>query len=277
MFRKIDNPTKEELIYLYNVDKITKEDISLLYDVHVSTVFYWFKKHGIRTLQKWERQNVPNTLSKVQEDILVGNLLGDGCIPKIRSKETAPFYVFQSRQHAGYVRWLANVFEDWLSPKGISFGSQRINCWNKEKDFIQHFVSFSTIYHPEFKRFRDLFYSEDRKKIVPKSIGELITPMGLAAWYMDDGSNTQKNRGAQIHSEGFTEEENNFLKRILTEKFNLNVNVWKTKNYFYLGFLSGDRLWDLIGEYVWKVPCMRYKLPNGYHFSSSQTIRPRLL
>ena len=62
---------------------------------------------------------------------------------------------------------------------------------------------FRTFGHPDFKLYYDLFYPDHgacalqykgRKKRVPKNINELLTPRGLAYWFMDDGTSYRSGR-----------------------------------------------------------------------------------
>ena len=62
-------------------------------------------------------------------------------------------------------------------------------------------IRFQTYSHPDFKFYYDLFYPahgalqyKGRKKRVPKNINELLTPRGLAYWFMDDGTSYRSGR-----------------------------------------------------------------------------------
>ena len=48
-------------------------------------------------------------------------------------------------------------------------------------------VAFKTRSLPCLTLFHDLFYY-NRRKIIPKNIADLISPVSLAFWIMDDGS-----------------------------------------------------------------------------------------
>jgi LAGLIDADG DNA endonuclease family len=49
------------------------------------------------------------------------------------------------------------------------------------------FIRFNTLAFPCFNEFYALF-SPNGIKVIPLNIGELLTPIGLAYWILDDGS-----------------------------------------------------------------------------------------
>lgn len=67
----------------------------------------------------------------------------------------------------------------------------------------------------------EMFY-KDNKKIIPKSIGEYLTPLALAIWFMDDGSKLGK--GAKIATNCFSHKELEYLCLILKKKYNLDTS-----------------------------------------------------
>jgi hypothetical protein len=62
--------------------------------------------------------------------------------------------------------------------------------------------TFSTKSLPIFSEF-SYFYFQG-KKIVPSNIYELLTPISLAIWFMDDGNTSLKSGGLHISTESFT-------------------------------------------------------------------------
>lgn len=77
---------------------------------------------------------------------------------------------------------------------------QRDKVNNKE----YHSLAFTTMQLPCFNYYRHIFYSA-RIKIVPLNIYQLLTPIGLAFWIMDDGS--RQGSGLHISVYGFSNED----------------------------------------------------------------------
>lgn len=117
--------------------------------------------------------------------------------------------------------------------------------------------SFNTLSHQELNLFRELFY-QNNQKIIKDELSDYLTPMGLAAWFMDDGSKTGCNY--RFATDGFSEEDNYKLQAILKKKFDLNVRVLEYKKYHYL-FLNKQntiKMTEIIKPFI--VGCMKYKL-----------------
>lgn len=96
--------------------------------------------------------------------------------------------------------------------KSLAFKISSLNCLNE---------------------YYDLLYN-NKVKIVPKNIKELLTARGLAYWIMDDGG---KGTQGQIifHTRGFTKGEVILLQDTLKCNFNLVTNInEKTKNQWVI-------------------------------------------
>ena len=263
-------PPKNELMHLYFEKKLTQQQIADLYQVHKSTVQKWFQDYGLETIERWERLTIPTVLTDEQKSILIGSLLGDGCLPKTKGSNS--YFVFsQDRKQAGYVRWLANKFKYWLTPKGVTFYTWRTSRIGN-KVYVQHVVTFETIRHPVFTELRNWFYLDTGKKIVPFKIEESLTPLSIAVWFMDNGSQRK------ISTYNFTFFEVEILQSILKTKFDVDSEILKFKLngkvFPELHILSHERFFHLIAPVVMKIPSMIYKIPKSYRtFGSPETIR----
>lgn len=105
------------------------------------------------------------------------------------------------------------------------------------------------------------FY-KGRRKIIPESISEQLTPIGLATWFMDDGSiKSHESRGRILNTHAFTSTEIALLCDALQSKFSLKA--WPRKQadgmQIYISGHSAEILQELIEPHI--IPMMRYKLP----------------
>lgn len=82
---------------------------------------------------------------------------------------------------------------------------------------------------PLFTEYYNLFYSNGIK-IIPNNIYELLTPLGLAHWIMQDGSFHKVSKGIVLCTDSFTKEEVLLLIEVLQEKFNLKCTIQKAPN-----------------------------------------------
>jgi len=158
------------------------------------------------------------TLTDRQQQILVGNLLGDGYMQKIKVNKTSNFVISQSEAHKEYIEWLHSEFK----PFSGNIRSQVVFLETFNKYYTKY--EFSTVHLPIFTKYRKLFYPNE-KKAIPKSIVDLLTELSLAIWYMDDGSNNKVSRYSDLCTQGFTTEDVELLIEVLYKKFNVKSHM----------------------------------------------------
>lgn len=193
-------------------------------------------------------------LSLEQREILVGLLLGDGCLETQNGGRTYRLKIEQSIAHGEYVRKLHSLFTGWvLSPP-------RIRQVNSRGHFSENLV-FQTVSHPEFCFYANQFYLE-RKKRVPVLTEPMLTPRGLAFWFMDDGSiKSKESKGILLNTQGFSESCVQRLIQVLQGKFDLQCQKREQKDGFqiYISGQSFEKFVELVDPYI--ISEMRYKIP----------------
>ena len=191
-------------------------------------------------------------LSKLQREIIIGKLLGDGCLEARRNGETYRLKVEHSVKQREYVNWLYELFKDWVltSPK-------------EKLSRSKHNYGFQTVSHSSLRFYGQQFYGQDGVKKVPIQIRKWLTPRALAIWFMDDGSAKDKKRKAQIiNTQGFTVKDLRILQSALEDNYGIDTLLKKERDrkVIYIRAESLQRFVDLIKPYV--IPSMRYKLPG---------------
>jgi len=192
-------------------------------------------------------------ISQFQKEVIDGCLLGDGRL-ECRSKQGSA----RLRTHHGW-KQKELVFWKYKILKNLVFCPPRkIICWrNPKNDENYHSWYFHTRTFSEFKDLYKRFYSNGRK-ILPKDIPNLLTPITLAVWVMDDGC---YDKGTVIlNTQNFSLRENKILQKIFKRKFNLILKINKDRDGWRLRLNRHDfpRLRDLINSYI--IPSMRYKI-----------------
>ncbi len=204
-----------------------------------SKVNSWSK--SVRDLQK------TLTLDSIQEQVLIGTLLGDGSLgPNVYGKNFR-LEMIQTDKQKNYLDWKAKIFRNWcLSCPSFN---QKTNSWR-----------LKTISHPELTDYRSLFYLNG-KKIVPKSIGKIMrSALSLAVWFMDDGTKGPQD-GYTLNSQSFNRKGNEILIKVLQRNFGLKqVSLHRDKKYYrlYIGSQSRLNFENLVRPFL--VPVMFYKL-----------------
>lgn len=145
------------------------------------------------------------SLTKLQEEVLIGHLLGDGSLIKVNKhnpNHNPRFSIDRSIKDEKYLNYTYNLFKNFCS-RNLHFYT------NKGYPLIQ----FSTRCLPVFLPYYTSWYPIG-KKIIPKNLK--LTPLIISIWLCDDGCITLRGKNKdslyiRICSESFTHEENIFL------------------------------------------------------------------
>ena len=186
------------------------------------------------------------------KDIIIGLALGDLYIRRRHLNSSLNFK--QSYKNEPYILHLYGLFQEYCGT------SPRIRD-ARLKDKVHQSINFDTLTYFAFNYFQELFY-KDGKKFVPKNIQELITPIGLAYWAMDDG--TADRSGFCLHTNSFTMEEVQLLADALKNKFDIDCSMHTRSdkaNKAYILYIKANswvKFKSLIEPYV--LPHFAYKL-----------------
>lgn len=195
-------------------------------------------------------------LTREQRDVLVGLLLGDAHLETQNCGRTYRLKIEYSSKNREYCDHVYGIFRDWVltPPRSRSVN----NGGHRSKN-----LAFSTVSHAAFRFYAQQFYTDGKKK-VPSVIKKLLTPRGLAYWYMDDGSiKSRQSKGVILNTQGFERHELEKLIELLQEKFELEAWERKQREGYQI-FISGksfERFVALIDD--WVISSMRYKIPEA--------------
>jgi len=189
--------------------------------------------------------NTVGSLTQNQRSIIIGTLLGDGYMRIIPRRKNAFLEVNHSSKQKDYVDWkyqeLASIVKS--GPKMRKGNGQRIA------------YRFFTQCLPEITELYRAFY-ENGKKIIPKDIR--IDQLGLAVWFMDDGS--RSGGSLYINTQQFATNDQERLQRMLEHDFNVSSTLNRDKEYMRIRIRKEDaqKFCNLIQSYI--PESMRYKL-----------------
>ncbi len=199
-------------------------------------------------------------LNDVQREVLVGLLLGDGHIEQPHVTPRARLKVEQRAEMKTYVKWLYGIFKDWVR-SGIQSKTHSLKTTGRSYQYY----GFTTFAHEELFFYRELFYPNG-KKVIPANIDELLTPLGLTVWFMDDGSiKSHQSKGRILNTHSFTRNEVEKLCAMLQEKFSLDAWPREQKDgiQIYISGKSANALQALLEPHI--ISEMEYKLPWYNH------------
>lgn len=191
-------------------------------------------------------------LNKEQEQILIGKLLGDGCI------ETNGFYprlkIDHCQMQKEYVFWLYQKFS-LISGRSPTI----IGQFNKKYNKTYYNCRFATKSLQIFKCWQDLFY-KGKRKIVPENVSDLLSELSLAIWYMDDGYRRRDCKGVYLCTSAFRLSEQKILQKALMRNFSLKSTLHYVAGNvkIYIPAECAMKFCNIIRKYV--IPSFSYKL-----------------
>lgn len=195
-------------------------------------------------------------MSVIQEQVILGSLLGDSsafpnknegcyngitCAHSIKQKD----YVVHKAKLLGE---LCKSHKEKYSPDSFA----------KEKYILTSKVDKRT------QQAYDLCY-ENKKKTITRKWLKKLNSLGLAIWYMDDGSMKRNMRSqcAMFHVEGFDLDEQEMIVEYLCDRgYEARLQKSGEYNTIIMSVEGSDRFWTDISQHI--IPSMQYKLPDRF-------------
>jgi hypothetical protein len=186
-------------------------------------------------------------LTKKEEEVLVGTLLGDSSI--ICGKNYAYLSFCHESKQSIYFFKKYNILKRTMS------------SYSYKDNLITNFTNNGKFYYATgrslkcLRTYRDIFYPNGKKSIPMDFIKDRFTNISLSYLFMDEGC---KNCNTiNLNMQSFNREElQNFI-NFLEEKFNLKFIIKKDKT-LYLRYESRKIFFNLVKNYI--TPDTEYKL-----------------
>jgi len=193
-------------------------------------------------------------LNKRQRGIIVGLLLGDGHLETQNGGRTYRLKVEHSSAQTDYVRWLFTELREWI-PAHAPY--EKIRADGSKN------IGFTTYSHGALRFYAQQFYEEKRKKI-PFRVAQMLSPISLAVWFMDDGSRKSlRHHTYIIHTLGFSRKDLIQTQQALQKVFDLSVTLHQQKQKYwrlYIPSKSVQKFEQIIEPYVRPIESMKHKL-----------------
>lgn len=195
------------------------------------------------------------------KQLILGSLLGDACINS--NSDSGGYrcvHFTQSDKQIDYFNYKKSILGKYALGEKIrtsGYGS------------LMHDIHTTT--NLELNKFLNEYCMKNGKKFVTQEWCNELDPMGLAFWYMDDGSISNRDNdklGCRIHisTNGFSLKENETLINMLRGRFGIEATIGDKKTYkgytLILDVKNTERFCSLIAPYV--CDSMKYKLPKKY-------------
>ncbi|OHW61565.1 LAGLIDADG DNA endonuclease family protein [Andreesenia angusta] len=198
-------------------------------------------------------------MNQIERNILVGSLLGDGCLSIHGRSINARYREHGCEKQDGYRKWKAKM----LKNLGFQFSDRG---------------KYGNVYSPSREEFTDLynlFYVDGVKTLTDENISLLDHPVGLACLYMDDGTlvmDTSRKKSSiytfpriSIYTLCFSKHENQLLADHIEKVFKVDFKLKKHpdgKNYLLELNKAREvvKFIEIVKPYVNEVDCMKYKV-----------------
>lgn len=224
-----------------------------------------YTKNGIKKLSNIKLGDYILTneieINKIQEQIVLGSLLGDANVqivkprqkPNIKNvkNQTARIKFVHGHKQKQYLNWKYQLLKNHVNTK-----PKKVNN-DKAYGVTSRFTTRCS-----FNDLVNCTVINNKKKVNINWLNK-INEIGLAVWYMDDGS--INNHAILIYTEGFTFKENKIIQKWLKTKFNINANVKSylkhgIVKYYYikLSTIESLKFLKIVSKYI--PDHMRYKL-----------------
>jgi hypothetical protein len=195
-----------------------------------------------------EGSSASTELCPFQQSVLVGTILGDGCLAKHGHNHR--LHVKHKLAHRALIEFKYAVFREFIS-MGLHRFDQRLN------GDLFPCLQFASRTHPIFSKWHRRFYQQG-VKIVPQDVEQYLTRQALAVWFMDDGA--ADHAGATIQTHSFRADEVSYLRDVLKDKFQLAATLRSNKGreIIYIPARSMSSFKELVSPYL--LADLAYKL-----------------
>lgn len=206
----------------------------------------------------FDLENMPTDLTENEKQVLYGSLLGDGALTiKEGYSKNATFQEGHCLEQREYLEWKAEQlirFRPVVRDLNLNPNKHTGKTYKK----CQLYTSPAPILNDLYEK----FYGE--KKTITREILDELTPLGLAVWYMDDGSliRDKNSQSSVIYTNCFSEQEHEIFEQYFLDKWNLCARTVNGSKYQFLRFPVEETVefCKIIANYVHS--SMQYKLQH---------------
>ena len=242
------NMTNRDLMNKYNIGHRKLYEILSDNNIELKGLGYNFRNN------KYHYKGIHIKKNYINEQILYGSLLGDGCIHRPKNRMGYQYTETHSIKQKDYLLW-KNVYFN------ITFGYYNTSVANKVYKICS---IYSSVNDSLCKELRKEFYPNG-KKVITRKILDKINELGLLVWYLDDGTFNKRWNYIKISTNSFTHSEHKIIQKWFKDKWNLDVRIHRQKDKYTLYFpvLETRKLLNILKSIFvkYKLPkCMKYKL-----------------
>ena len=220
--------------------------MSEYFNISLTTVKTYRKKLKLPINIQYKILNIKN-FTEDEFQVLYGTILGDTHLDHrstnvsgsmahcVRQKEFIEF------KHKMLQRFTSDIRE-----------KKSVDYRFKKPEYYSYYM-----YIKSSKALNDLYPKvyKNKVKYIDKEMLYKLTGLGIATWYMDDGSNGHS--GYIFCTNSFSKEDVQLIQNFFKEKFDINTTIHKD-NTIYIKADSKQKFKNLVSPYI--IESMKYKL-----------------
>lgn len=210
------------------------------------------------------RKKTEKPLTQRQKEIIYGSLLGDA-----GRMSSSSLKMKQSTKQRDFLMWKFNELQEHISLNSL----KQEEYFDKRFNNTYHFIRFYTNANTEIETILSQFYINN-VKTVTQAVLNLLSPLSIAVWFMDDGTTDWGQRhdcnaspASRLCTDSFSKQECEMIAQWFLNKHNINPYIKLRKRNLddsiekyrvFFGTTETPKLFDLIRPYV--IPSMMYKI-----------------
>lgn len=247
-FFRCDYSTLESIVADVNSGKSTLTEEAIKHNTNRHSLTRCIRQHGLE-LNEYRPQHPKFAdeyeLTAIQKQMLVGDMLGDGALVST-SDNKAYYQCSHSCRQSEFVEWKYDVLAP-LSSRRFSTNDGR-------------YTGMGTYTCNALGEYRRIFYPEGKGyKVIPISCIENLSPLGLAVWYMGDGS---LNRNTGVVTIGRQINNVYEVNEALNGVFGCNSIVKEYNRCYQIRFKDYIRFFGIISPFL--LESFGYKISPAY-------------
>lgn len=186
-------------------------------------------------------------------------IMGDGGVYKYTGNKNYCFIMNMKAENADYINYCKDILENVTNCKIQERKDYNTDGYNRKPQLT--LVSKS---HPYFTKLHDRIYTDKYKGLDPHAF-KLLDWECLAILFMSDGSTfcNKRYRDVTLNMKRLSYGDQLFLKKTLKSTFDLEWNINKQNQYYYLRLRNKDieKFYQGISPYI--LPSFKYKIVNA--------------
>lgn len=199
------------------------------------------KSNNITNYKKGNTNDKLLIQSEEQKQVLLGTILGDGCLFKGNSNQNYRMNLAHGLKQKEYFMYKYNVL------KSLNFKEPKIeNEFNTRTEKQYSCIKTQSLTNPLFTEMYEIWY-KDGKKIIPKSRVKELEDLAIAIIFFDDGY--KQSSSYCIAMNNFDVESINNFRIMLLEKYGVETTLQKS-NILYIRTNSKSKFRKIVEKYA---------------------------